>query len=265
MKYKANIVHDNLTTDNIKLGLSIFSEQLHRAGVGLRVVQATEDHVVYEPFIISLDAPISLRTIEGGVTTLKLSMPIYGLPSKQKKALLDEAQVMLNTRKVFVIGGDYCSILGITSMEFTPNVGEQYHRAMKNGIFMPHRYPIPKQWALKISKTIEDATVEYLMSQVCPYLEREKVLASGEYELTAGMLHDDIRTPSNCFVTPKGNTECAFDLFDEETSTLFSAASLTGAEQEQIYKGIVNYIKTSVAEAHDRVFEEWEANMRHGL
>lgn len=264
-KYVANIVHDNLATEDIKLGLSIFNKHLHRAGVGLRVVHVTEDHVVYEPFIISLDAPISLRTIDGGVTTLKLSMPIYGLPFEQKKALLGEAQVMLRTGKVFVIGGDYCSFSGVSSVEFTPNVGEQYHRVMKNGTFMPHSYPTPKQWALKISRTIEEATVEYLMSQVCPYLEREKVLASGEYELTAGMLHDDIRTPSNCFVTPKGNTECAFDLFDEETSTLFSAASLTGAEQEQIYKGIVNYIKTSVAEAHDRVFEEWEANMRHGL
>lgn len=87
-KYVANIVHDNLATEDIKLGLSIFKENLHRAGVGLRVVHVTEDHVVYEPFIISWDAPISLKTIDGEVTTLKLSMPIYGLPFEQKKAVI---------------------------------------------------------------------------------------------------------------------------------------------------------------------------------
>lgn len=265
MKYKANVVRDNLTTDNIKLGLSIFSEQLHRAGVGLRVVHATEDHVVYEPFIVSLDAPISLRTIDGGVTTLKLSIPIYGLPFEQKKALLSEAQVMLRTGEVFVIGGDYCSISGITSVEFTPNVGEQYHRVMKNGTFMPHSYPVPKRWAQEISKTIEDATVDYIMSLEDSYSTREEALESGDYELTSYKLFDDIKTPHECFVTPKGHTDCAFALYTDESGTLFSAAPLTGAEQEQVYEGIVNYIKTSVAEAHDKAFEEWEASLRYGI
>lgn len=264
-KYVANIVHDNLATEDIKLGLSIFNKHLHRAGVGLRVVHVTEDHVVYEPFIISWDAPISLKTIDGEVTTLKLSMPIYGLPFEQKKAILGEAQVMLRTGEVFVIGGDYCSFSGVSSVEFTPNVGEQYHRVMKNGTFMPHSYPTPKQWALKISRTIEEATVEYLMSHEDPYPTREKALLSGEYEFTTGMLHEDIRTPNTCFVTPKGHAACAFDLFGEETGTLFSEAPLTGAEQEQLYEGIVKYIKTSVAEAHDRAFEEWEANLRYGV
>lgn len=265
MKYVANIVHENLATENIKLGLSIFNEHLHRAGVGLRVVHVTEDHVVYEPFIISWDAPISLKTIDGEVTTLKLSMPIYRLHSEQKKAILGEAQVMLRTGEVFVIGGDYCSILGVSSVEFTPNAGEQYHRVMKNGTFMPHKYPTPKQWALKISRTIEDATVDYLMSHEDPYSTREKALLSGDYEFTVSKLYEDIRTPSTCFVTPKGHAACAFDLFGEETGTLFSEAPLTGAEQEQVYEGIVNYIETSVADACDRAFMEWEANLRYGI
>lgn len=264
-KYVANIVHDNLATEDIKLGLSIFKENLHRAGVGLRVVHVTEDHVVYEPFIISWDAPISLKPIDGEVTTLKLSMPIYGLPFEQKKAVLGEAQVMLRTGKPFVIGGDYCSFSGVSSVEFTPNAGEQYHRVMKNGTFMPHSYPVPKRWARKISRTIEDATVEYLMSHEDPYPTREKALSSGDYEFTVSRLYEDIRTPNTCFATPKGHAACAFDLFDEETGTLFSEAPLTGAEQEQLYEGIVNYIETSAADACNRAFMEWEANLRYGL
>lgn len=264
-KYVANIVHDNLATEDIKLGLSIFNKHLHRAGVGLRVVHVTEDHVVYEPFIISWNAPISLKTIDGEVTTLKLSMPIYGLPFEQKKAILGEAQVMLRTGEVFVIGGDYCSFSGVSSVEFTPNVGEQYHRVMKNGTFMPHSYPVPKRWARKISRTIEDTTVDYIMSleDSCP--TREEALDSYDYELTSYKLFDDIKTPDTCFITPKGHTECAFHLYTDESGTLFSAAPLTGAEQEQVYEGIVKYIKTSVAEAHDRAFEEWEANLRYGV
>lgn len=265
MKYTTKVIHDNLSTTEVKLGLGIFAEHLNREGIGLRVVHVTEDHVVYEPFIISWETPISLRTIDGKVTTLKLSMPIYGLPFEQKKAILGEAQVMLRTGEVFVIGGDYSSFSGLSSVEFTPNVGEQYHKVMKNGTFMPHRYPTPKQWALKISRTIEDATVEYLMSHEDPYPTREKALLSGEYELTTGMLHEDIRTPNTCFVTPKGHAACAFDLFGEETGTLFSEAPLTGAEQEQIYEGIVNYIETSAADACDRAFMEWEANLRYGV
>lgn len=146
-----------------------------------------------------------------------------------------------------------------------PRVGGQYHRVMKNGTFMPHSYPTPKQWALKISRTIEEATVEYLMSHEDPYPTREKALLSGEYEFTTGMLHEDIRTPNTCFVTPKGHAACAFDLFGEETGTLFSEAPLTGAEQEQVYEGIVNYIETSAADACDRAFMEWEANLRYGI
>lgn len=80
MKYTTKVIQDNLSTTEVKLGLGIFAEHLNREGIGLRVVDVTEDHVVYEPFIISWDAPISLRTIDGKVTTLKLSMPIYGLP-----------------------------------------------------------------------------------------------------------------------------------------------------------------------------------------
>ena len=117
-----------------------------------------------------------LETIDGKETTLKLSMPIYGLPSEQKKAILSEAQVMLRTGEVFVIGGDYCSFLGIRSVEFTPNAGEQYHRVMKNGTFMPNKYPTPKQWARKISRTIEDTTVEYIMSHEGPRPTREEAL-----------------------------------------------------------------------------------------
>lgn len=265
-KYVANIVHDNLATEDIKLGLSIFKENLHRAGVGLRVVHVTEDHVVYEPFIISWDAPISLKTIDGEVTTLKLSMPIYGLPFEQKKAVLGEAQVMLRTGKVFVIGGDYCSFSGVSSVEFTPNAGEQYHRVMKNGTFMPHSYPVPKRWASRISKTIEDATVEYVMSLGESYSTREEVVSqSEEYDLTSRQLYEDIQTPNTCFITPKGHTECAFDLFDNEVGTLFSVASLTGAEQEQVYEGIINYLKTSADDAFKRALHEWEANLRYGV
>lgn len=264
-KYVANIVHENLSTENIKFGLSVFKEHLHRAGVGLRVVHVTDSRVVYEPFPVSWEAPIPLETIDGKETTLKLSMPIYGLPSEQKKAILSEAQVMLRTGEVFVIGGDYCSFLGIRSVEFTPNAGEQYHRVMKNGTFMPNKYPTPKQWARKISRTIEDTTVEYIMSHEGPRPTREEALSSMDYELTTRMLHEDIRTPNTCFVTPKGYAACAFDLFGEETGTLFSEAPLTDAEQEQIYEGIVNHIETSVADACDRAFMEWEANLRYGL
>ena len=52
-----------------------------------------------------------LETIDGKETTLKLSMPIYGLPSEQKKAILSEAQVMLRTGEVFVIGGGLLFLL----------------------------------------------------------------------------------------------------------------------------------------------------------
>ena len=265
MKHKTKVIHDNLSTTEIKVGLGIFAEHLNREGIGLRVVDVSETRVVYEPFIISWEVPISLKTIDGKVTTLKLSMPIYGLPSEQKKAILDEVQVMLRAGEVFVIGGEYCSISGVSSVEFTPNAGEQYHRVMKNGTFMPHSYPVPKQWARKISRTIEDATVEYLMSHEDPYPTREKALSSGDYEFTVSRLYEDIRTPNTCFATSKGHAACAFDLFDEETGTLFSEAPLTGAEQEQLYEGIVNYIETSAADACNRAFMEWEANLRYGL
>lgn len=60
-KYVANIVHENLATENIKFGLSVFKEHLHRAGVGLRVVHVTDSRVVYEPFPVSWEAPIPPR------------------------------------------------------------------------------------------------------------------------------------------------------------------------------------------------------------
>ena len=265
MTYTANVVHENLATKDVKLGLNLFNEHLNREGIGLRVVHVDDNKVVYEPFIISHEAPISLKTIDGKVTTLKLSMHVHRLPSREKESILGEARFMSSTGKVFVVDKKYCSILGLQEIHFTPNIGEAYYKVTRHGTFMPHRYPVPKRCALKISRTIEDSTVDYIMSLDDSYPTREEALDSGEYGLASYKLFDDIKTPHTCFITPKGHTECAFDLYHDEAGTLFSSVPLTGAEQEQIYEGIVNYIKTSVAEAHDKAFEEWEASLRYGF
>jgi hypothetical protein len=258
MKYTAHIINENLAPENIKLGLDLFNEHLNREGIGLRVAHVDNNQVVYEPFIISHEAPISLKTIDGKVTTLKLRMYVYMLPSEERKAVLDEAMVMLRSRGPFIIGREYCTISVLQTIEFTPNTGEEYHRVTVNGTFMPHRYPFPKQWVLKIKKTIENTTVGYIMSL-------KQFLDSNNYELTSHDLFEDIKTPHKCFVTPKGHAECYLDMFDKESETLFSTVYLTGAEQEQIYEGIVNYLENSADDTPDKAFEVWEASMRHGL
>ena len=266
MKYTTKVIHDNLSTTEVRLGLGVFAEHLNHEGIGLRVFNVTNSHVVYEPFIISWDAPISLKTVDGDVTTLRLIMHVHGLPSWEKESILNEAQVMFRTKNVFVVDKEHCAILGIQEVNFVPNIGEAYYKVMKHGTFMPHSYPVPKRWASRISKTIEDVTVDYVMSLGDSYSTREEVVSqSEEYDLTSRQLYEDIQTPNTCFITPKGHTECAFDLFDNEVGTLFSAVSLTGAEQEQVYEGIINYLKTSADDAFKRALHEWEANLRYGV
>lgn len=119
---------------------------------------------------------------------------------------------------------------------------------------------------IRISRTIEDVSVDYVTSLGDFYSTREEVVSqSEEYDLTSRQLYEDIKAPNTCFITPKGHTECAFDLFDNEVGTLFSVASLTGTEREQVYEGIINYLKTSADDAFKRALREWEANLRYGI